>query len=285
MEQRTNCRCKYLRGNKKGFMDALVLAGGQTPPELADGLEAGQVAPDRALIPLNGEPMLAYTLRALEDCSRVERIAVAGTPGVLAYLAEHYPQVLAVESGDSMVENAVRGWERLQEQSGASHVTLITTSDVPLVTGATYEEFLRGFEEKQVDASYAIVTRESCEAQFPGGKRTYANLQDGTYTAGNAVIVAGATVKKLQDIFEKFYRVRKNPLAIAKILGLRFVWRALRKQLTVKELETYLSKLLNARFNAVVMQDAAIAFDVDKIEDYHVAVTRLKQSKVTPGEN
>ena len=154
---------------------------------------------------------------------------------------------------------------------------LITTSDVPLVTGATYEEFLCGFEEKQVDASYAIVKRESCEAQFPGGKRTYANLADGTYTAGNAVIVAGATVKKLQGIFEKFYRVRKNPLAIARILGLRFVWRAVRKQLTVPELEAYLSKLLNARFNAVVMQDAAIAFDVDKIEDYRVAVERLSQ--------
>ena len=260
-------------------MDALVLAGGQTPPELSEGLNAEQSSPDRALVSLHGQPLLAYTLNALQDCARVERIAVAGTPAVLTYLAEHYPQVLGVESGDSMVENAVRGWERLQEQSGASHVTLITTSDVPLVSGATYEEFLRGFEEKQVDASYAIVRRESCEAQFPGGKRTYANLADGTFTAGNAVIVAGATVKKLQGIFEKFYRVRKNPLAIAKILGLRFVWRALRKQLTVTELEAYLSQLLNARFNAIEMKDAAIAFDVDKIEDYRVAAERIENAR------
>ncbi len=266
-------------------MDALVLAGGETPPELSEGLSAEQNSPDRALVALNGQPLLAYTLNALQNCARVERIAVAGTPAVLQYLTEHYPQVLAVESGDSMVENAVRGWERLQEQSGASHVTLITTSDVPLVSGATYEEFLRGFEEQNVDASYAIVTKESCEAQFPGGRRTYAKLKDGTYTAGNAVIVAGATVKKLQGLFEKFYRVRKNPLAIARILGLRFVWRALRKQLTVAELEAYLSKLLNGRFGSVVMKDASIAFDVDKIEDYRVAATRIQNLPTQQGEN
>ncbi len=221
--------------------------------------------------------MMDFTLEALRKCSRVERIAVVGTPKVLEHVARHHPQVLGVEAGPRMIENALRGSRELREQKSASPVALITTSDVPLVQTATYEEFLRGFEAKGLEASYAIVRREVCQAQFPGGKRTYARLKDGSYTAGNAVIVRGAVIEKMGAMFERFYAARKNPLAMARIFGPSFLWRAVSRQLSVAQLEARLSVIADGKFGAVEMQDAALAFDVDKIEDYSIARAMLQR--------
>jgi GTP:adenosylcobinamide-phosphate guanylyltransferase len=258
-------------------MDALILAGGQAPPEMLATLPESDRHEDRALVALNGRPMMDFTLEALRACSHVERIAVVGTPQVLAHIAQNHPQVLGVEAGPRMIENALRGTRFLREQAGASPVALITTSDVPLVSPSTYEEFLRGFEQKGLEASYAIVKREVCEAQFPGGKRTYAKLKDGTYTAGNAVIVRGAVIEKMGAMFERFYDARKNPIAMAKIFGPSFLMRAVTKQLTVKQLEERLTIIAEGKFGAVDMKDASLAFDVDKIEDYRIARSMLEQ--------
>jgi GTP:adenosylcobinamide-phosphate guanylyltransferase len=258
-------------------MDALILAGGSTPEELASGLPTEAQNTDRALILLNGRPMLAYALDALHECPEVDRIGVVGTPGVLSFLSREHPQLLGVEAGPRMIQNALTGARALREQSGASRETLITTADVPLVKPETYSEFVRGFHEKKLDASYAIVKREVCEAQFPGGKRTYAKLKDGSYTAGNAVVVEAEALEKLASLFEEFYRARKNPIAMARILGVGFLWKALTKQLSVAQLEAHLSQIVSARFQAVEMRDASIAFDVDKIEDFHIAQRKLRQ--------
>jgi len=199
-----------------------------------------------------------------------------GTPQVLEHMARSHPQVLGVQAGPRMIENALRGCRELREQPGASPVALITTSDVPLVRPATYEEFLGGFEAKGLEASYAIVLREVCQAQFPQGRRTYARLKDGSFTAGNAVIVRGAVIEKMGAMFERFYQARKNPLAMARIFGPSFLARALSRQLTVAQLEARLSVIADGKFGAVEMQDAALAFDVDKIEDYRVARAMLE---------
>ena len=58
-----------------------------------------------------------------------------------------------------------------------------------------------------------------CETAFPTGKRTYARLSGGDVTAGNAVIVPGSIVERLAEVFDTFYRARKNPVAMAKLLS------------------------------------------------------------------
>lgn len=260
-------------------MDALVLAGGLTPLELAQGLDEQSLSPDRALVQLNGRPMLDYVLDALRGCQSIERIAVVGTPHVLVHLERDAPEILAVPDKGKMMANAEAGVQALRKEPNASRLALITTTDVPLVTSSTYDEFLRGFEQKGLEAAYALTTRQICEAAYPTGKRTYARLADGDYTAGNAVIVEGQIIERLADVFEQFYNARKNPIAMAQILGAGFLWKAITKKLTVAEAEAKLSGLTRVRSGAVMMQDASIAFDVDKIEDYRVVAAELARLK------
>jgi molybdopterin-guanine dinucleotide biosynthesis protein A len=262
-------------------MDALILAGGQTPPEMLPNLDPAVSSPDRGLIRIGNRPMIDYVLDAIRGCPDVGRLAVAGTPAVLAYMEKTAPEVLRIADTGRMIPNAIEGMRVLRGFPNASKLALVTTCDIPLVTSGTFVEFLRGYEAQNLEAAYAITSRAICEAQFPGGRRTYANLSDGDITAGNAIIVEGAIVESLAGEFEHFYKARKNPIAMAKIFGMKFLWKAITKKLSRGDAEAKLSELLGCRAAGVLMKDASIAFDVDKIEDYHVAVTALQTHNAT----
>jgi hypothetical protein len=79
-------------------------------------------------------------------------------------------------------------------------------------------------------------------------------------------------------VIDAAYQARKNPLAIARILGLKFVFKAMAKKLSILDLERKMSQVLKCRAGAVEMNDAAIAFDVDKPEDFQLAQTALKNA-------
>jgi CTP:molybdopterin cytidylyltransferase MocA len=231
----------------------------------------------RALIDLNGRPIVSYVMEALSATRGLNRIAVAGSEAVQECVRAIQPDVIAVPDTGKMTGNTLAGMRALGEATGSDERVLITTCDIPLIKSSTFEELLDGFEQRNLEAAYSIVRREVCQGAFPTGKRTYARLADGTFTAGNAVIIERHAVEPLIGLFEKFYQARKNPLAMARMLGASFLWKAATRRLTVAEGEATFSKLLGCRAGTVSMQDATIAFDVDKMDDYEVALKALQQ--------
>jgi GTP:adenosylcobinamide-phosphate guanylyltransferase len=239
-------------------MDALILAGGPAPPELCTATGCT----DRALIPLEGQPMVTRVLDALRATSGMEQIAVVGGADTLQAVSG----VVAVEAGGLMVDNLQRG---LAATSSAS--VMVCTCDIPLATAATFEELVRLATARHLELAYPIVRRAVSEAAFPGGQRTYARLSDGEFTGGNAVVVPRRIIGQVIELIDVAYNARKNPMALAKILGPAFVMKFLSKRLSIAEVELKASRVLDCRAGAVVMQDAAIAFDVDKPADLDVA--------------
>jgi hypothetical protein len=80
-------------------------------------------------------------------------------------------------------------------------------------------------------------------------------------------------------LIDAAYRARKNPLGLARLLGVGFLYKALRKKLTISELEKKMSELLHCRAGAVVMDDVTLTFDIDKKEDYDLAQKFLSRAK------
>jgi len=245
-------------------MDAVVLAGGKVPPELAAACPTGE----RALIELEGVSLLDRVLESLRAAPEVERIIVVTTPKALAQLPAG---VEGVPSGDTLSGNLLAG-------AGVAKTpqVLLVTGDIPLVTGHTWSQFLNAVQDRNLDAAYPIVKRETCEIQFPGGKRTYARLRDGTFTGGNAFVLQRARLDQLRDLIETAYSARKNPLKLAVKLGPGFILRVAFKRLTVAYVEAKLSQLLGCRGGAIICDDAAIGFDVDKAADLVVAAHVLQ---------
>lgn len=258
--------------NMNRTMDALVLAGGLAPPELA----AKSGASDRALIELEGETMIARVLRALQATRGIETVAAVANPDALASIAKDdaFADVLPLAAGGRMVDNLTRGIGAL-----SSPQVLVCTCDVPLVSSASFEEFVQAAASRDLELAYPVVRRAACEAMFPGGRRTYAHLADGDLTGGNAVIVPRRIISQVGVLVDAAYNARKNPLGLAKLLGPAFVVRFAAKRLTVADVEARASRVLSCRAGAVEMQNAAIAFDVDKPEDLEIAARFLKNAR------
>ncbi len=278
-------------------MDALILAGGESSTELFKATGSGE----RAAIEVGNRAMVVRVLDALRGTAEIERIAVVGSEQILELCGEAHPDILRVPAGASMTQNFGRGMNTLKNEgiatlirSGVSGTTttsttttstanvqvLVCTCDIPLVMPQTFTDFIEAARQKKLELAYPIVRRSVSEAQFSGGKRTYVKLTDGEYTGGNAVIVPLRLADKVSELLEAAYRARKNPMALAKLLGSNFLWKFLRKKLSVAEVEHAVQRVLDCRVGAVEMKDATIAFDVDKESDWKKAVRYQEKTKV-----
>jgi molybdopterin-guanine dinucleotide biosynthesis protein A len=260
-------------------MDAIILAGGEIPGGLRESLGASilEVAHgERALLPLQNRPAIAWLLESLRDVEGIERIIVVGQKKTLELLPQWAPDAIGVAAQNTLAANVVAGIDAAQ-----SPLVLIVTCDIPLATSQTWNDFLEKVSHGKWEAAYPIVASETMESTFPGGKRTYATVTDGRFTGGNAFVLPRACRPALEKVLETAYNARKNPLKLAGLLGMRFIVKAATRRLSIADVEMKISKILNCRAGAVEMQDAAIAFDIDKATDYDlVESTFTKRGKM-----
>ena len=251
-------------------MDVLILAGGEAPDDLASQTEDNQ----RALLRVGGVPMVFRVLNALRGIQEIERIAVVGADRVLELCGVLDSNLLLVQSGDKMTQNFAIGTKALK----SSQEILVCTCDIPLVSSQTFKTFIQKSREKNLEIAYPVVTRAVCEARFPDSARTYAKLGGVELTGGNCVLLPTRIAPNVTTLLETAYNARKNPLALSKMLGASLVWKFVSKKLTVEDVEKQASRVLDCRVGAVELDDATIAFDVDKRSHWQSAEKYL-QSK------
>jgi len=249
------------------MVNAMILAGAPNNGPLQDCSPAA----NEALIEINGRPMLDYIVDALNASGRIGRLVIVGPP---ADFAGRYPAATVVESGDSILDNIRRGVEALSTREKI----LVLTSDIPFLTPEALNDFLARCGEREAEFYYPIVTREVSDARFPGVKRTYVALKDGTFTGGNIFLLDPAIIPRSLAKAEQFIKMRKQPLQLARLLGLGFILKFVTRTLTVTEAEKRVEHLLMLRAAAVITPYAEIGVDVDKPSDLALAIAELAPS-------
>ncbi len=230
-------------------VDAIILAGDK------DG---------RALLPIGTRPMISWVVAALEASPSIRRLAVSGPPELETLLP---PNVILVPAGRTTVESALNGAAAFP---GAEWL-LMVTADIPLLKPAAVEDFLQRCQERPADIYYPIVSQEASEASYPGVKRTYVRLREGTFTGGNMVLIKASALNTCASQGQKLVRLRKSPLALSRLIGLGFILKFLTRQLTIAEAEERFSHLLGARGVGVITPYPEIGIDVDKESDLELA--------------
>lgn len=234
---------------------AVVLGGGDP----GDAFAAANGARVKALIPIQGVPMGLYVLRALQESGVIRQVAYVGptTPEMDGLI-----QCRVTDRG-SLLSNLEAGVLALHPQPGER--VLVVTADIPLLSAQELREVL----EAAPNASlvYPVVRREDCEAAYPGVKRTYARLQDGTFTGGNLFLLDPALIGRFLPRLREVLGARKQPLKLASLIGLDTLFKLLFGRLTVSELESKVSQLLGVPARALMTHHAAIGTDVDKESD------------------
>lgn len=239
-------------------VEAVVLAGAKNRGKLSEVSDAAH----EALIPVAGRPMVHYVLDALKASTSVERIILVGPREALFDYAS--PEgIELVPSGESMVENLRLGLMRMEAEGPA----LIVTSDIPLLRAEAIDDFVSRCEKVSADIYYSVVAKETNEAQYPGVKRTYVRLKDGTFTGGNIALVKPEVVEACEPMITQAVAMRKNPLKLSRLLGIKFIVKFLFNRLTLAEIEERVRLILGFRGVGVVSPYPEVGIDIDKPQD------------------
>ncbi|MEX2535482.1 MAG: NTP transferase domain-containing protein [Trueperaceae bacterium] len=238
---------------------AVVLAGGDRHDPLAQ--TAG--VPVKALVPLAGKPMAAYVIAALEQSESVAEIVYVG-PG---FELLGVKRGRAVEPGKGFANSLALGLGAAQSIS-RTKPALVVTADIPWLTSAAVDRFVTAGIDAEL--AYPIVSEEDTLAAFPTHKRTFVRLKQGRFTGGNLMLLKPRLVGSLLDLIDRVYRARKNPLALAVLVGPRTLLALLLGRADLTRLEQLASERLGGVAHAVVSADACLAADVDRLEQLDV---------------
>lgn len=252
--------------NTTSLIPAVVLAGGKAKPEL----QAATGQTNRALVPVNGKTLLRHVVDALQASDKIGAITVVGD------LPDSSDYARVPDQG-AFVANVVAG---VSAYPNAPFV-LVTTSDLPFLTGDRITQYILGARARAEESSAAfvwpVIPVSVCYAQFPGIKRTALRLREGEFTGGNLMLVRPNRLLSQQQRIADAYDARKSVLRLAGLLGVGTLFRLALSQLlspkllTLSFLESRVSKLLGVPARALISEDAAIATDLDRPSDFAAA--------------
>ncbi len=234
------------------MVDVIVLAGRRNEGPL----KAVSDVAWEALVPIAGKPMAAWVIEALKASGVAARIVVVGPGELGTYLR---PEDAVMPPSDDLIENVRRGAHAVSRD----HPLLVATSDIPMLTAGSVAAFVAAAKAIPAEFHYPVVRKEDVERRFPGNRRTYVRLRDGTFTGGNIVLLDPRSAAKAIGVAEELVAQRKKPWRLALKVGTAFMIRLLLGRATVAEAEERFSRLFGVVSRAVPLPYAEIGVDVD----------------------
>lgn len=250
------------------MIDALLLAGGG---DAASG--------NKAFLDGAGRPMVWYVARALAEAPPVGRIVAIGPPEDLRRACGDLLADVVPETGGSAVENLVSGLAALP----AAPRVLVTATDIPLVTPDAVEEFASACTKEEADFYYPIVPQSVVEDRYPGARKTFVRVLDGSFTGGSMFIFNPGVVPQVRDLVEKMVRARKKPWIMASIIGWSTAMKLTSGRLSIKEVEAKLGEITRLVLRAVIIRRPELALDADLEHPENLAIIRRELQRTNPG--
>jgi GTP:adenosylcobinamide-phosphate guanylyltransferase len=244
-------------------VDAVILAGG-------DGEVIDPQQRFKGLVPIAGKPLVEWVVEAFRSAELIGEIAV-----VIPTAEGLGPWVDSVDklvvSNRDFMDNVIAGAAAFRED----RPIMVATGDIPLLTGPAIDTFIAAGLATGADFVYPLVRRESIEAASPGAQRTYFKLKTGRFTGGNAMLVSPRLLAPARELGQRMFNDRKNSVALVRTAGFGFVVKFLLGRLAPEDLVDKIRELLGGVGAAVVLDDPAIAMDVDKPSDLELVEGQL----------
>ncbi|KAI4453179.1 threonine dehydratase mitochondrial-related [Holotrichia oblita] len=196
------------------MFDAVILAGGRTNSLLSRHSEEKY----EAMIEIQNKPMVSYVAEALRQSSQIRRIYVAGPAKQLAGCPLP-SSTKVVEGGASVIDTANLAFaalsqENITENKKVKEKILIATSDIPLLTAESIDDFLEKSLKTEADVYYPVISKKTYENLLPESRRTYVRLKEGLFTGGNIFLANPQVLSGCAKIAESIIAKRKNPFKL-----------------------------------------------------------------------
>jgi CTP:molybdopterin cytidylyltransferase MocA len=247
-------------------LSVIVLAGDRTK---ADALIEASDGDCKAMIDIDGLPMVRRVLNALRAAQLVNSITLSGPEASETAKDEVLTQW--IDSGEV-------GWLEPSASPSTSAFSvmqaippdepiLVTTADHPLLTQEMVDAFGRQSLADDVDVAVGLAPHALVTEAYPGIKKTVLHFSDGDFCGCNLFAFLTPEGRRAARFWRKIERQRKKPLVVISLLGW---WAVIRYRLGLLSLEEALAKLgkrLGLRIRAVILPYPNAAIDVDSIAD------------------
>ena len=258
-------------------LTALVLAGDRSAQDpLAQASRAGC----KALLEIEGTPMLRRVLSALQQAALVEQVRVTGPredqlaadPGTRDWIEAqgfhwHPPSASpSTSAGDVM------------RQIDGDQVVLLTTCDHPMLTATMVDAFARQALQRDADVVIGLAPYALVREAYPEMKKTVLRFSDGEFCSCNLFMFKTLEGRGVADFWRRIEQQRKKPLRIIRLLGWRAVLRYRLGLLSLEEALQRLGKRLGLRIEPVILPYADAAIDVDSLADLRVVRAALENN-------
>jgi molybdopterin-guanine dinucleotide biosynthesis protein A len=253
---------------------AIILAGERGP---GDPLVAHASACCKAMVEIDGTPMILRVLAALENATHVGQCILSG-PGH-EKMAAGSPLSLLLEAGtvdwcEPQATPSTSAYRAMQRVPPDKPV-LVTTADHPLLTAGIVDHFCEQSRSRGLDVTVGLAPYELVRAAYPDMKKTVLRFRDGEYCGCNLFAFLTAEGRRMADYWRRVETQRKNPAGMIRILGWWAVIRYLMGWLTLESALESLSRRLQLNLGAVILPYAEAAVDIDSIADHDIVQKKL----------
>jgi len=252
-------------------MDVVMTAGGKPRP--GESLYALTQGRYKALLDLNGKPMIQWVLDALNGSAKIGSIVIVGIPPN-STLESAKPLTFLEDQGE-LLSNIQAGGLELLRQDPSTRQFLVVASDVPGATPAMVDWLVDKVQETDHDMYYFVVERSVMEKRYPASKRTYLRMKDMEVCGGDIHAGRAAILKNTNPIWRRLIEARKNPLKQAWLLGLDTLFMILFHQLTIAVAERLVSRRVGLNGHVIVCPYAELGMDIDKPFQYEIVKADL----------
>lgn len=260
--------------------DVLILAGDR--PGGSELLDQAAV-PGKALVPLGGLPVLERVLKVVvgwAQCRSVLLVAPNEPPYEalvkrclpLDSVTWINPQPTLFQSIDTALN--------LGECWGPSGV--IISGDHGLVTEHWLDRVTESLEGR-ADLAIGVADWEDVMAAFPNNRRTRYRFYDRSICGGNVFAFRREAMSRVLGVWQSVEAQRKRPWRVLSVLGYSFVMKYLLGQLGMEDAFGRLSELAKAQVVPTLIDDPAVAVDIDSVSDWALA-EEIFQARVKASE-
>ena len=248
---------------------ALVLAG--TRPG-GDQLAKALGVTHKALVPIEGKPMLFWVLQALRAAAEVERIAICGLEAadiatgsdLRSYVEES--QAVFLPSRETPSRSVLESMQKLR------HVPLlVTTADHPLLTAEMVDYFCRQAREAGGDVAVGLTPGDTVRAAYPQAQRTFLPFRDASYCGCNLYAFLTSRAERAVGYWTRVEQHRKRPWRMISELGPTVLLRFLLRRLSLADAIRLVSERMEVEAHSVLLPWAEAGLDVDKVSHLEMA--------------
>jgi len=234
------------------MVNAVLVLAGQREGVVDPLCEAKGVS-HKAEIPVLSIPMLERVIQALNESGLKNNVYISGYSG---------SQLNRVSSGEGPADSVALALKDINQ-----YPCLITTCDHALLTADMLFSFIQGAEACKTDICVGLATEKTIQAEYPETKRTYLRFSDEAVSGCNLFYIANEDGLKAIEFWRSVQHLRKNPLKLAKKVGVLIWFKYALGRLSLKAAFDYAAGRIGITAAPVLLPFAEAAIDVDKPSD------------------